>query len=113
MWFTRIFVKWKLEIPPSRSQIGLLNTDVKSKSIPIFDAGQVLPNSLLTVDSHVIDGPSLVNSKQPNCQTFVNYANDIILPHITSLAWGHWRVDIVFNVCKNDCQKVKLEEGEA
>lgn len=74
--------------------------------MPILKAGQVLPSSGPTVDSLVIDGASLVNVKQPGqSRTFDNYANDIILPHITSLAQGHLRVDIVFDVYRDDSLK--------
>lgn len=65
-----------------------------------------MPSSGPTVDSLVIDGASLVNVKQPGqSRTFDNYANDIILPHITSLAQGHLRVDIVFDVYRDGSLK--------
>ena len=42
------------------------NTGVKSHPMTILEASQILPNSVPTVPSLVIDGPSLVNSKQQN-----------------------------------------------
>lgn len=54
----------KIQIPPFH--IGLVNTDVKSQSMPIFESGQALPSRVPTVDSLVFDGPSFVNSNQPN-----------------------------------------------
>lgn len=53
----------KIQIPPFH--IGLVNTDVKSQSMPIFESGQALPSRVPTVDSLVFDGPSFVNSNQP------------------------------------------------
>jgi hypothetical protein len=65
----------------------------------ILETGHEMPNSVPTVDSLVIDGASLVYSKQPGqSRTFDDYANDIILPHIKSLAQSHLRVDVVFDV---------------
>lgn len=65
-----------------------------------------MPSSGPTVDSLVIDGASLVNVKQPGqSPTFNNYANGIILPHITSLAEGHLRVNIVFDIYRDDSLK--------
>lgn len=82
------------------------NAGVKSQLMPILEAGQVLPSSCPTVDSLVIDGASLVNVKQPwQSRTFDNYANHIILPHITSFAQGHFRVDIVFDVYRDESLK--------
>ena len=48
----------KPEIPPSLSQNVFLNTGVQSQSMPILEASQILPNSVPTVPSLVIDGPS-------------------------------------------------------
>lgn len=102
------------KFPPSFSQNGLLNSGVKSQLMPILEAGQVLPNSGPTVDSLVIDGASLVNSKQPGqSRTFDNNANDIILSHITSLAQGHLRVALSLMFTEMIVLRVKLEESEA
>lgn len=67
--------------------------------ISIVETGHEMPNSVPTVDSLVIDGASLVYSKQPGqSRTIDDYANDIILPHIKSPAQSHLRVDVVFDV---------------
>jgi hypothetical protein len=53
------------KFPPSLSQNGSLNTGVKSQLMSILETGHEMPNSVPTVDSLVIDGASLVYSKQP------------------------------------------------
>ena len=94
------------KFPPSLSQNGSLNTGVKSQLMSILETGHEMPNSVPTVDSLVIDGASLVYSKQPGqSRTFDDYANDIILPHIKSLAQSHLRVDVVFDVYYDDSLK--------
>ena len=94
------------KFPPSLSQNGSLNTGVKSQLMSILETGHEMPNSVPTVDSLVIDGASLVYSKQPGqSRTFDDYANDIILPHIKSLAQSHLRVDVVFDVYYVDSLK--------
>ena len=88
------------------SQNGSLNTGVKSQLMSILETGHEMPNSVPTVDSLVIDGPSLVYSKQPRqSRTFDDYANDIILPHIKSLPQSHLRVDVVFDGYYDDSLK--------
>ena len=61
----------------------------------ILEADHEMPNAVpLTDESLIIDGKSLVNSKQPGqSQTFDDYTNDIIPPHIKSLVQNHLRVD--------------------
>ena len=57
---------------------------------------------------------SLINSKQPGQgRNFDDHANDIILPHIKSLAQSHSRVDVVFDVYHDDSLKgeTKLKRG--
>ena len=94
------------KFPPSLSQNGSLNTGVKSQLMSILETGHEMPNSVPTVDSLVIDGPSLVYSKQPRqSRTFDDYANDIILPHIKSLQQSHLRVDVVFDGYYDDSLK--------
>ena len=74
--------------------------------MPILEAGHEIPNVEPTVESLVIDGASLINSKQPGQSwTFDDYANDIILPHIKSLALNHLRVDVFFDVYYDDSLK--------
>ena len=74
--------------------------------MPTLEAGHEEPNVQPTVESLVIDGESLVNSKQPGqSRTFDDYANDIILQQITSLAQNHLRVDVVFDVYYDDSLK--------
>lgn len=48
------------KFPPSLSQNGSLNTCVKSQLMSILETGHEMPNSVLTNDSLVIDGASLV-----------------------------------------------------
>ena len=62
-----------------------------------------MPNYVVIVDSLVIDGASLINSKQPGqSRTFDDYANDIILPHIKFLAQSHSMVGVVVDVYHDD-----------
>jgi hypothetical protein len=73
----------------------------------ILETGHEMPNSVPTVDSLVIDGASLVYSKQPGqSRTFDDYANDIILPHIKSLAQSHLRVDVVSEISDFHVRKI-------
>ena len=100
--------------PPSLSQNGMLNSGVKSQLMPILEDGLEMPKTAPNVDSLVIDGASLVNSKQPgSSRTFDDYANDIILPHIEYLAQNHSRVDVVFDVYYDDSLKAETRKSMA
>ena len=100
--------------PPSLSQNGMLNSSVKSQLMPILEDGLEMLKTAPNVDSLVIDGASLVNSKQPgSSRTFDDYANDIILPHIEYLAQNHSRVDVVFDVYYDDSLKAETKKSVA
>ena len=63
------------------------------------------------VDLLVIDGASLVNSKQPgSSRTFDDYSNYIILPHIEYLAQNHSRAEVVFDVYYDDGLKAEIRK---
>lgn len=64
--------------------------------MPILEASQVLPKGI-HVPTVASLGPLLVNSKQPiNVKLFITMP--VTLSLRTSLAQGHWGVDIVFDV---------------
>ena len=69
-----------------------------------------MPKTANDVNSLVIDGASLVNSKQPgSSRTFDDYINDIILPHIEYFGQNHSRVD-VFDVYYDDSLKAETRK---
>ena len=85
--------------PPSLSQNGMLNSEVKSQLLDILEQGTNITYEEPNADTVIIDGAALVNAKPPgSAKTFDDYAGEVIVPHIKTYARRYSRVDVVFDV---------------
>ena len=58
-----------------------------------------------------VDGAALVNAKLPGSdKTFDDYASGVIVPHIKTCAERYSRVDVVFDVYREDSLKAETRQ---
>ena len=100
--------------PPSLSQKGMLYSAVKSQLLDILEQGRNTTYDQPNADTVIIDGAALINANSPgSAKTFDNYAAEVIVPHIESCAQKYSRVDVVFDIYRQDSLKgeTRLNRG--
>ena len=92
--------------PPSLSQNGMLYSGVKSQLLEVLEQGTNKTYEQPNADTVIIDGAALINANSPGAtKTFDDYAAEVIVPHIESYARKYPRVDVVFDIYRQDSLK--------
>ena len=100
--------------PASLSDSGKLHTCQKSQLGEIRESNTLMPNTEPEADALILDGSALVNSQSPRMsKTFDDYANEDILPRVTSYSTKYQRGDIVFDMYKESSLKVEARSKRA
>ena len=108
----RFFCHENQPYPPSLSQGGYLRSGTKSDLLecftPFYSAHDVAD---MVVDCCISDGAVLVQMLRPNCScTFGDYKDKIFLPYLSSLLKKMQRVDVVFDVYRQNSLKSQTRE---
>ena len=86
-------------VPPSLSRDGGLYIGIKSQLMDILESPCEIPSVTPPSDAFIIDGAAMVNSRTSRGQqTFLAYANDVILSYIEFCKNKYSKVGIVFDV---------------
>ena len=101
---SRLFSDMKIKIVLRHyHKKGMLHSAVKSQLLDIqkqcINTTYEQPNA----ETVIIDGAALINANSPgSAKTFDDYAAEVIVPHIEFCAQKYSRVDVVFDIHRQD-----------
>lgn len=89
----------------------MLNMGVKSQLVDILEQTSNATYDDPPTEVVIIDGAAMVNSKAPGAaKTFDDYAKDVITPYVDSYAERYTRVDVVFDIYRQDSLKSETRQ---
>lgn len=100
--------------PPSLSNNGVLRKSNKSDLIECLLKDAEIEEQVQKPDAKIFDGAAMVQMLLPKgCSTFNEYAENIFLPYLRQQSVNCQRVDVVFDVYKQDTLKsqTRLQRG--
>ena len=92
--------------PPSLSQGGKLRLGSKAYLMPCLEVENAAPEASPLVDATFLDGAAVVQMLNPGtAKTFLDYAEHVFLPYVSTQLENTTRVDIVWDVYQTDSLK--------
>ena len=92
--------------PPSLSQGGKLRLGSKADAKPFLEVDTAAPEACRLVDATFLDGAAVVQMLNPGtAKTFLDYAEQVLLPYVSAQLENTTRVDIVWDVYQTDSLK--------
>ena len=102
--------------PPSLASNNTINQTSKSDILPCLESLITNTTDVPDVDVRLVDGAALVHSLDPktsphNLKTFQDYVHLVFLPHITHLLQDVVRLDVVWDVYRQDSLKAQTRRA--
>ena len=101
--------------PPSLASNGIMHHTSKSDLLECLESLVPQPESIPKVDVKIIDGAALVHMLDPHkssqpIRTFKDYSQLVFLPYIQRMLQEVFRVDIVWDIYKEDSLKTQTRQ---
>ena len=102
--------------PPSLASNGIMHQTKKSDLMECLESLAPQPDYIPDVDVDIIDGAALVHildpkKSHPPVETFFDYSRIVFLPYIERLLQKVVRVDVVWDVYKEDSLKTQTRQN--